>query len=305
MTSPVPQDALAAWSFPPVPMLLLVALCGVYLRGFIQARRTRPEELPWWRAACFFLGAISIWIAIASPIDALDDVLLTAHMIQHLILMSIAPPLLILGAPAVPLLRGLPSWFTRHALGPLLQAAWFRRVLRAFAHPAFAWLSMNLAYVGWHVPVAFELALHSEAWHTTEHLCFFFTSALFWWNVIRPWPAKAVWPRWSVIPFLLAADVVNTAVSASLVFCGRVLYSTYADAPRISGLSALEDQIAAGAEMWVLGSTIFLVAAMVAIWRMLRPRRGIYGLGQAQARAVREDRLPCDAGQKPASRYLG
>jgi putative membrane protein len=108
-----------------------------------------------------------------------------------------------------------------------------------------------------------------------------------------------------VVPFLLAADVVNTAVSASLVFCGRVLYSTYADAPRISRLSALDDQIAAGAEMWVLGSTIFLVAAMVAIWRMLRPRRGIYGLGQAQARTVRQDRVPCDAGQKSASRYLG
>jgi putative membrane protein len=268
----IPANILTAWSLPIVPLVSLALVSGIYVRGFIQARRTRPEELPGWRAACFLLGILSVWIAIASPIDALDDLLLTAHMIQHLILMSVAPPLLILGAPAVPLLRGLPRWLNKIIVGPLLQVAWLRRVFKVVSHPAFAWLSMNIAYIGWHLPRAFELALRSESWHTVEHLCFFTTSLLFWWTVIQPWPSQAVWPRWSVIPFLLTADIVNTGLSAFLVFSGRVLYPTYADAPRVSGLSPLSDQIAAGAEMWVLGSTIFLAALVVALWRMLHPR---------------------------------
>jgi putative membrane protein len=267
-----PANIMAAWSFPVVPLVSLALLSGIYICGFVRGRRTRPEELPPWRAVCFLSGILSIWVAIASPIDALDDFLLTAHMIQHLILMSVAPPLLILGAPAVPLLRGLPRWSARVVVGPLLQLAWLQRVFKIVSHPAFAWLSMNIAYLGWHLPRVFELALHSESWHTGEHLCFFVSSSLFWWIVIQPWPSQAVWPRWSVIPFLLTADIANTGLSAFLVFCGRVLYPTYADAPRVSGLSALSDQMAAGAEMWVLGSIIFLAAVVAVFWRMLHPK---------------------------------
>lgn len=263
---------MAAWSLPIVPLMSLALVSAIYVRGFIRVRWTRHEELRTWRAASFLLGILSIWIAIASPIDALDDLLLAAHMVQHLILMSVAPPLLILGAPAVPLLRGLPHWSAKSIVGPLLQVVWLQRIFKIIAHPAFAWLSMNIAYVGWHVPRAFELALHSESWHAVEHSCFFLTSLLFWWIVIQPWPSQTVWPRWIVIPFLVTADIVNTGVSAFLVFYGRVLYPTYANAPRVSGLSALNDQIAAGAEMWVLGSTIFLAALVAVIWRMLQPR---------------------------------
>ena len=79
----------------------------LYLRGWRLARTTRERELPAWRASCFVAGLIALWIALASPIDALDDYLLVAHMIQHFILMSIAPPLIVLGAPMVPLLRGI------------------------------------------------------------------------------------------------------------------------------------------------------------------------------------------------------
>jgi putative membrane protein len=271
MAFSIQEQIASEWSLHALPLLSLVAVGGMYLRGFVLARRTRPEELPAWRAGCFFAGIASIWIAIASPIDALDDFLLTAHMIQHLILMSIAPPLLVLGTPVVPLLRGLPRWVVQNTVGPLLLAGWFQRTVKKVMHPAVAWIAMNFAYVAWHVPRAFELALHSESWHTVEHLCFFTTSLLFWWAVIQPWPSRPLWPRWSVIPLLVTADIINTAVSAFLVFYGRVLYPTYADAPRVSALTPLNDQVAAGAEMWVLGSTIFLGAAVILVWQMLRP----------------------------------
>jgi putative membrane protein len=271
MFAEVPDRIATAWSFPLLPFLSLATTCAIYTRGFLRARRTRPQQLPFWRAVCFFTGMASLWIAIASPIDALDDFLLTSHMAQHLILMSVAPPLLILGAPAVPLLRGLPRFLVRAVVGPLLRSRWFQHTLRVVKHPMFGWLSMNIAYVGWHVPAAFELALNSESWHTVEHACFFVTSLAFWWTVIQPWPSKPVWSRWGIVPYVAAADIVNTGVSALLAFYGRVLYPTYEQAPRVCRLSPLKDQIAAGAEMWVLGSSIFLAAALAVMLSLLRP----------------------------------
>jgi cytochrome c oxidase assembly factor CtaG len=267
----VPQSFITAWSLPLVPLIGLALALLVYLLGWRAARRTRPRELPAWRAASFCAGIASLWIAIASPIDAFDDYLLTAHMIQHFILMSIAPPLIVLGTPTVPLLRGLPR-SVRFMLRPVFRARWLRAFVRLLIHPVVAWLLMNVAYLGWHVPAAFELTFESESIHQIEHACFFLTSVAFWWVVFTPWPTRRVWPRWTVIPYLLTADILNTVLSATLVFSGRVLYPSYANAMRVSTLTPLQDQIAAGAEMWVLNSLVFLVPAVVITIRMLSPK---------------------------------
>jgi cytochrome c oxidase assembly factor CtaG len=263
---------LRAWSFPIWPFVGLTLTAVIYLRGWLAARKTRPDKLPPWRAACFISGLVSLWIAVASPIDALDDYLLTAHMIQHLILMSVAPPLIVLGAPAVPMLRGLPGWLIRKPLHPLFASRRLQAVFHALGHPAVAWFAMNIAYLGWHTPAAFELTFTSEAWHNFEHICFFLTSAGFWWVVLNPWPRQARWPRWAVIPYLLSADLLNTILSALLAFSGRVLYPSYAAAPRVSTLTALQDQIAAGSEMWVLNSSIFLIPAIAVVVQLLSPQ---------------------------------
>jgi cytochrome c oxidase assembly factor CtaG len=269
----LPANLLAAWSFPLVPFLVLLLTCVVYLRGWRLAKRTRSSELPTWRAVSFVAGLAWLWIAIASPIDALDDYLLSAHMIQHFILMSVAPPLIVLGAPTVPLLRGLPKSIIRAVLRPLFSARWFHSVTRWIVHPVVAWLAMNIAYMGWHVPAAFELTFLSEQIHNFEHLCFFFTSVAFWWVVFAPWPGRRQWPAWTVVPYLLSADIVNTILSATLAFSGRVLYPSYAQAERITSLTPLQDQIAAGAEMWVLNSAVFIIPAVVLVFRMLLPVR--------------------------------
>ena len=192
-------------------------------------------------------------------------------MVQHLILMAVAPPLILLGVPTVPLLRGLPRVVVRGVAAPLLRLRILRGLAHGLVHPVVGWLALNLAYLGWHIPAAYELALRSEAWHEVEHACFMITALLFWWTVIQPWPSRAVWSRWAVIPYLLTADFVNTGVSAFFAFSGRVLYPYYADAPRVLSLSALGDQIAAGAFMWVVGSLLYLVPAVMIVFHMASP----------------------------------
>src|SRR6201988_2108491 len=259
---PVLGDLLRTWSLPWAPLITFSIALVLYLRGWRMARATRDRELPAWRAACFVAGLLPRWMAIAPPIDALDDYLLAAHMIQHFILMSIAPPLIVLGAPVVPMLRGVPRSLIRRWLQPLFRAGWLRAIERIVTHPVFGWFAMNTAYLGWHVPAAFELTFRSERIHDFEHVCFFATSLAFWWVVLSPWPMRARWPRWAMIPYLLTADILNTVLSATLTFSGRVLYPSYAAAPRVCFLTPLKDQIAAGAEMWVLNSLVFLLPAV-------------------------------------------
>ncbi|MFL6428857.1 MAG: cytochrome c oxidase assembly protein, partial [Acidobacteriaceae bacterium] len=279
--NPELSDAIAAsWSVPLWATLSLLLTAIVYWRGWRVARPTRPAELPPWRAACFFAGLATIWLAIASPLDVLGNWLLLAHMAQHLLLMSVAPPLLLLGAPSVPLLRGVPRGWMRDGVGPLFTSRTLHAIGRFLTHPATGWIAMNVAYLGWHVPPAYELALRSQAWHEVEHACFLFTSLLFWWTVLQPWPSRARWSRWAVVPYLVTADLANTALSAFLAFSNRVLYPTYASAPRIFDLSAMQDQAAAGAFMWVVGSAIYLVPAIGVTFSLLSrrtPRHALVG----------------------------
>lgn len=271
-TGELPDNWLEAWSFPLVPFITLSLALIIYLRGWFLLHKTRRHEMPSWRAWCFIGGLLFLWTALASPIDALDDDLLTAHMLQHFILMSVAPPLIVLGAPTVPFLRGLPGVFVRNVLGLFLRARWFQVLSRFITHPVTAWLTMNVAYLGWHVPAMFELTFKSEAIHNFEHACFFTTSLGFWWVVIAPWPSHARWPRWTVIPYLLTSDILNTILSATLAFSGKVLYPSYAEAERITRLTALQDQIAAGSEMWVLNSLVMLTPAIIITMRLLMPK---------------------------------
>ncbi len=250
-------------TFPFWSSLALLVSVLAYLRGWRALRVTRPSQIEGWRVACFVTGMLLVWIAIASPLDTLSGVLLTAHMVQHLLLMAVAPPLIVLGAPMVPILRGLPRFFVREGLGPLFTLRTVHGIERLLASRLFAWLAMNLCFLAWHMPSAYDLALRSPDWHEVEHASFLFTSILFWWHIIAPWPSTYKASRWLLLPFLLTADFVNTGISAALTFSGRVIYPFYANAPRFFDMSALSDQVAAGSLMWVVGSVSFLGAAML------------------------------------------
>jgi putative membrane protein len=255
------QAALASWSVPWIPTLAIALTTLVYLRGWYLLRCAGFPLLPSWRLWAFLAGLFALWVALASPMDVFNSWLLTAHMIQHMVLMMIAPPLILLGAPLIPLVRGMPVFAAREFAGPFLNWKMAQRLGQFLTQPVFALVLMGIVMLGWHVPALYELAVRSPAWHQFEHACFFITSLIFWWPVIQPWPSRSQWPRWAMVPYLVVADLQNTLLSATLVFADRVLYPSYAEAPRVFGLSAREDQAAAGAIMWVI--VAFLVPAML------------------------------------------
>jgi len=240
-----------------------------------------------WRLLSFLAGLFAIFLAVSSPLDTYSETLLFMHMAQHFVLMSVAPPLIVLGCPFVPMLRGLPRLIVSRIGGQLFRSAFAHRSRKLFSYLPFAWLAMNLTYVGWHIPKAYEFALSSESWHNFEHFCFFAASVLFWWPILQPWPTRRRSNSWMIIPYLLTSDLVNTGLSAFLCFSGSLLYPSYALVDRPFGIDALKDQIAAGAFMWVFGSLVFLAPAIYLTARFLANGRLIDGkTGLERARAM-------------------
>jgi cytochrome c oxidase assembly factor CtaG len=274
----VSAEALfTTWDIPWGVTAALALAAVIYVRGWVRIRRTRRDLFPAWRMVAFLGGVLAIFAAVASPLDTFSESLLFMHMAQHFVLMSIAPPLMVLGAPVVPMLRGLPRPVIRRVLRPLFATGLLHRAGAFLTRPRVAWIAMNATYLGWHIPKPYEFALASEAWHNVEHASFLLTSLMFWWPVIAPWPYRRHGSRWLLLPYLLLADLVNTGLSAFLCFSGRLLYPSYGAIPRLFGLSPLNDQIAAGAFMWVMGSTVFLIPAILITLQMLSPRRARLG----------------------------
>ena len=211
---------LASWHIDVLPTTVLVLTGIIYFRGWRRLRHLHETLLPRWRLVCFTAGLTSLWLAAASPLDTLSGLFLTAHMTQHLVLMSVAPPLILLGAPIVPLLRGLPRRSFATRLGPFLAWPPLRRFAHRLTHPAVGLSVMAVAMWGWHVPGPYQLALREPFWHDVEHVTFFASSLLFWWSVVRPWPFTPHWPAWSIPPTLLLADIQNTVIAATLTFSG-------------------------------------------------------------------------------------
>jgi putative membrane protein len=260
----------AEWTPPIYLTATLILTAIVYVRGWFAIRRTRAALFPAWRLGAFLLGLAVIWIAIGSPLDGFADALLSAHMVEHLLLMSFVPPLLLLGYPVVPLLRGLPRGFTVRVVGPLLRLKGLRHLGHFLTTPVVAWLVTNLIFLGWHVPSAYDFALEHEHWHEFEHICFLGSSILFWWPLVRPWPANIGSLGWYVLPYLVMADIVNTALSAFLAFCGRPVYDYYVREPNPFHISPMSDQALGAVIMWVVGSVVFLIPAVVITMHLIQ-----------------------------------
>lgn len=195
------------------------------------------------------LGMAAFSVAVASPVAHLDHHLLTAHMAQHLVLMLIAAPLMVRGAPSI--------------------------VTRWHPHAALCWLAGTLTVIVWHVPTIFQLALQSHSWHAFEQVSFFVAGILFWWPVIRPGAGTAN-SDWSLPLYLFFATLPCDGLSAFLVFCGHVVYPHYLMGAGQSRLSPIEDQELAGALMWVTVTFAYLVPALVATTRLLSGERERY-----------------------------
>jgi cytochrome c oxidase assembly factor CtaG len=266
MSHPVPVLPPLAWPVELSVAIPVVITGAVYLRGWGRLRRRLPRRFEVRHAAAFLGGLVTMLLALASPADALTHRWLSAHMVQHLLLMVVVPPMLWMGAPEVPLVVGLPRSIRRMALA--VTGAPIGRLTRWLLHPSVGWIAFALALWVWHAPALYDLALDSDVWHHVEHACFLVSALLFWRPVILAWPAQMIWPRWTMVPYLALAMFQSLPLAAILTFSDRVIYTRY---------SSVEDQALAGVIMWVPGSIPLLLPILRVIVELSSARVGIEG----------------------------
>lgn len=257
-----PGDVLRAWR-PDIALtlLLLAAAQGYAIARARLHRRLGRTVIPLRWAAATWAGFGVLWIALVSPLEAVTGTLLTAHMIQHVILIAAAPPLLLVGRPGVAIgaLLPAPVWRAFARLGlARLGAAVGRPVPAALLHGAAMWV--------WHAPPLFDAAMTSEPLHQLEHACFFLTALLFWSAVFRAVrsPSRRIEGAAAIVVTLIQGGLLG----ALLTLAGRPLYG-HGDAALAWGLTPLADQQLAGLVMWVPAGAVYLLAGMVIAMRFI------------------------------------
>ena len=222
-------------------------------------------------------------MALASPIDELALGLFSVHMVQHMLLLVVVAPLLLLGAPVRPLLRGLPLALRRSVVRVLARNTAFRTLVHVLRRPLVAAALYVVGLYAWHVPTLYDAAVESPTIHVLEHTWFLVTALLFWSVVIDPEPFRATLPYAARIPFLLLVGAAqNTILGGLLAFSDRVYYAHYAATAATYGADAASDQRLGGAIMWVPGDLIFLAAASFSFFLWLQ--------SEEQAQRLRESR---------------
>lgn len=226
--------------------------------------------------------------ALLTPIDALAHDLFSLHMVQHMLLVVVAAPLILLGAPIRPILRGMPRSWRTAVVRPIARNAAVRALLHTLSHPLVA----GALYVGglyaWHIPLLYDAALQDEVVHVAEHLWFTVTALLFWSCVIDPEPFRSRLPYPARIVYLLLAGAgQNTILGGLLAFSTRLLYRSYEGRPERYGIDAVVDQRVGGGIMWVPGDLIFLAAASVSFFLWLAQEEREQLRREASAAAAR------------------
>jgi putative membrane protein len=257
-----PHDVAGAWNLDPLILVPLLAVAVLYRRGWRQ-----PNDPPWRRAA-FTAGVAAVAIAVVSPLDALSGVLVSAHMVQHVLLLVVAAPLLAASAPGAALVRGLPPWArprlasVRRRLG--LDAGRLRRtrapVVRWVAYTATLWL--------WHASVLYGAAVEHDVVHALEHVAFLGTGLLVWSAILGPVRVRV--PRGLAVLGVFTLGLQTIFLSVLLTFAESPWYEPYVDAAPAWGVDALEDQQLAGVVMWVPAGFIHVGIGLGLLVAMLR-----------------------------------
>jgi cytochrome c oxidase assembly factor CtaG len=234
-----------AWDLPPDLVAGLFIVTSLYVWGL----RSLAGPSEWWRPAAFFAGLVLVFLALASPLDAASSQLLSMHMLQHIVLTTFGPPLLLLGLPAPLLRRLLPK---RADL-----AAWLRRLTSPFVAGAVFILNMWL----WHIPPVYELALEHGTVHELMHGAFLATGLLFWWPIVSPLPELSTAGGGARLLYLFVTGFPMGILALLLLSSESIIYGFYADQPeRLWGISPLVDQQMAGVVMGSVGEVASFVA---------------------------------------------
>lgn len=271
---------LGHWSIDPQILIPVVALGVLYWIGTSATLAVLPKDHRLgpraWKAALFYASLLLIVLALESPLDYLSLQLMWVHMIQHLILLMLVPPLMLLGDPALPLLRGVPVATRRRVLGRVFGWRWVHALAAALGRiarpvPAFC------LYIGtlwaWHWPALYNLTLRDQAIHDLEHLTFLATAILFWWQVIDQTQFRCRLSNLYRAVYVFCGAVGNHLLAITLSLVPIPLYAYQHLATRPGGISALLDQQYAGGIMWVPGMFLYGTAFCILLYRWLQSEK--------------------------------
>jgi len=247
------------WNWEPTLLLGLALQAVGYLACVGPLRRWFPGATPVSsaRIQVFLLGTLTLFLALVSPLDVLgDDYLLSAHMVQHLLLTLVAPPLLLLGTP---------RWLFR----PLLRIPLALPIGRVLTNPLVAFALFNITFDLWHLPSLYEATLHQLDLHILEHLMFIATATLTWWPIFSPLDELPAIPIPLQFLYLFLQTLPPTVLGALIAFSGTILYPTYARTPRIWGITPQVDQQLGGLIMWIPGGLVFFIVLSVIFLRWI------------------------------------
>jgi putative membrane protein len=266
-------DLAYTWGLDPLVVAGLALSGWLYVRGVRRLWRAGAGRgIRRWEAYCYAGGWLALFVALVSPLHPLGEVLFSAHMTQHELLMLVAAPLLVLGRPVVAFLWALPVEGARTA-GGWGKAAWFQRTWRALTNPLAAWAVHAAALWVWHAPVLFQATLGSDLVHTAQHVCFLGSALLFWWALVHG-PQGAMGYGVAVL-YLFTTSVHSGVLGALITFARETLYPAYNETTLTWGLTALEDQQLGGLIMWVPAGLVYIAAglALCAGWMRESERR--------------------------------
>jgi cytochrome c oxidase assembly factor CtaG len=257
-----------AWSLDP-QVVLPIALAGFFYARGLRRWTDRSRAHPWWRTVLYFSGLALLLLAIESPLDRLGEHHFSMHMVQHEVTMMLAVPLILLGAPTTPSLRGLPRFVRIDIVRPLAKRPEVRALYRGVTHPVFAIFVFNLALWWWHLaPGWYDAALTSSLAHDAQHVTFIAVAVLLWWNVIDPKPLRSRLAYLPRVLYVFAAGAPKHILGAMITFAEEPLYDAYQTATPILSLSVTDDQALAGLIMWVpsLMMVLAIMGAIFAVW---------------------------------------
>lgn len=265
------RDWLFEWRFWPQIILTLVGLVFIYGLGWHRLRQRGAYKLAnGWRLTSFLAGLAALWLAMISFIEVLQEFFFSVHMVQHILIVMIAPPLLWLADPIPFLMWGLPVNLRRMLSEFLAAKSPWRPILKRLTSP---WLIWGL-HVGtlwfWHAPGAYDAGMTSEIVHILEHTTYFAAALLFWWHVSGSAPRFHGRLSYGFrMAYLLIALIPNEILGVAISFASQPIYSYYSTVSRISSLSVMDDQMLGGALMWVPGGMMYALGAVALLARML------------------------------------
>lgn len=260
---------LTTWHWRPDILFVLIVFGSAFAIGWWRLRKQGFRRARRWRALAYVAGLGAVGLALISPVDRLASLSFLVHMVQHELLIMIAPPLLLLADPLPILLWGLPRKLRLGVRHLLARGTMVRRILYSATWMPVAWGVYVANLWMWHLPVAYEAALRSHLLHDLEHVTFFGAGLLFWWPIVNPAPRLHGQIAYGFrILYIIAATFQSVALGFAIAVTERVLYPSYANAPRSWGLSPLDDQAFGGAIMSEVGG-MFLIPLLVLINRWL------------------------------------